>query len=267
MAKTLEQVIKALVDLQKSASLRKEAVATVLAVVWTAFAFLIVKLARDYYLNIESPVLIALVLLPLIVYFVHSGKLTELKVLGAASAKFNATGNERPVSESTLIAYDDPHIVTLEGGVRKLLASKAKNPQRPVVMILPIDPKVKYNADDVKRRLGRLSPLRNFKLVVFLDKNKHVVAYMEAWRFKELIEQPELAREFVQLIDSGQSVIDFNPSVATETISMTSTNFEALRRMQEQNLEALVVVDEQKILLGVVEREQVLARIILSLAP
>jgi hypothetical protein len=38
-----------------------------------------------------------------------------------------------------------------------------------------------------------------------------------------------------------------------KTISTTSTNIDALREMQEQNLEALVVVDEQWMLRGVVE--------------
>jgi hypothetical protein len=228
-------------------------------------------------LGIEGPVLIALMLLPLSVYFVTSGKLTELKVLGAASAKFlrkteeTAKETVRSVSESTLIAYDDPHIVTREGGVRKLLASKGReNPQsRPVVMTMTIGPKVDYNVADVKRYLDVLLQLRSSKLVVFLDINKQVVAYVETWRLKELFEQDELAGEFVRLINSGetQSVIDFNKGIATKTISMTSTNFEALREMQEQNLEALVVVNEQKILRGVVEREQVLASIILSLAP
>ena len=37
--------------------------------------------------------------------------------------------------------------------------------------------------------------------------------------------------------------------------------------MQEQNLETLVIVDEQTILRGVVERVQLLSNIMLSLAP
>ena len=128
--------------------------------------------------------------------------------------------------------------------------------------------KVHYTVQDVKRYLDVLSQLRSFKLVVFLDSDKRVVAYMEAWALKELVEQTEteFAGEFVKFINSGQKddVAD-NPNVAKKTISASSTNIEALREMQAQNLEALVVVDEQTMLCGVIEREQVLTSIMLSL--
>jgi CBS domain-containing protein len=254
----------------QSADLRKEAVGFVVAVVWVAFAFAVVGLAKWAFGHQQNPiqiggsVLIALMLLPLGVYLVATGKLLEFNVAGA-KAKFAA--KEKIKLTPDTITYDDPQIVAREGGVRKLLARKAqeKDQSRPVVMTMTIGGKI-YTRPDIRSLLDVLTQLRSFKLVVFLDRNKRVVAYMEAWALKELVEQDELAAEFVQFINSGpESGID-NFSVAKKTISTTSTNIEALRDMQEQNLEALVVVDDQKMLRGVVQREQVLSSIMLSLA-
>jgi hypothetical protein len=254
----------------KSAALRNDAVAIAFGVVWLALAFVVVGLAEriEGYALIDGPVLIALMLLPLVVYFVASGKLTRLKGLGF-EAKF-AEKAEETVRPAAPIAYNDPQIVAREG-VRKLLAQVRQiNKSRPVVMTMTIGGG-QYTVKDVKRYLDVLSQLRGFKLVVFLDSDKRVVAYMEAWALKELVEQtetePELAGEFVQSINSGpKESVTVNPSVTERMISTTSTNIEALREMQEQNLEALVVVNQQGMLCGVVERDQVITSIILSLA-
>jgi hypothetical protein len=255
----------------KGAFPRNEAVAIAFAIGWLALAFVIVGLAElfdkiDGPVLIEGAVLIALMMLPPAVYFVASGKLIKLKVPGV-DLKFAEKAGEtvRPVAE--LIAYNDPQIVAREG-VRKLLAQvRGINQARPVVMTMTIGGKVHYTVQDVKRYIDVLSQLRSFKLVVFLDSDKRVVAYVEACALKELVEQTEteFAGEFVKFINSGQKddVAD-NPNVAKKTISASSTNIEALREMQAQNLEALVV-DEQTMLCGVIEREQVLTSIMLSL--
>jgi hypothetical protein len=252
----------------KSAGVRKEMVAIAIAVGSVALAFAIGYLAQRNFTQMRDPGLVALMLLPFVAYLIASGRMTEFKAPGFG-AKFVQTAKEtvRPASET--IAYDDPHIVAREGGVRKLLARKAReiDQSRPVVMTMTIGGDIQYTLEEVRRYLDVLSQLRSFKLAVFLDRNKRVVAYMEAWVLKELIEQSELAGEFLELVNSGQieSVIGY-PGIAKNIISTASTNIDALREMQEQNLEALVVVNEQGMLRGVVERERVVTSMMLSLA-
>jgi len=198
-------------------------------------------------------------LLPVVVYFIASGNLTELGAFGFA-AKFAKTAKE-PVSPE-MISYDDTQIV----GLRKLVAAQEIDQSRPGVMKMTIGRKVPYTPDDLNLYLDALSRLRSFKLVVFLDNDKQVVAYMEDWVFKEQVELH--AEEFLDVINSDQKKgLEDYPGVAKKTISTNSTNIQALRAMREQNLETLVIVDEQKILRGVVERVQVLSSIMLSLAP
>jgi len=52
-----------------------------------------------------------------------------------------------------------------------------------------------------------------------------------------------------------------------DKISPNFTNSEALRKMVASNLDITVVVDENNRLEGVVEREQVLTRMVLALTP
>jgi hypothetical protein len=252
----------------KRADLRKQMVAIALAVLWLAVAFVVVWLAEIFDriegapsppVLIEGPVLIALMLLPLGVYFVASGKLTWFKVAGLLEAGFA----EKAEKIATTIDFNDLQKV----GRKQLEAQARQNPSQPVVMKMTIGRKVGYTVPELRRHLDFLLPVRSFKLVVFLDSNQEVVAYMEAWRLKELVDQDELADEFVQSINSGekQSVIG-NPSVTDKVIPTSSTNIDALGEMQKQNLEALVVVNNQGKLAGVVERDQVLTSIVLSLA-
>src|SRR5262245_34641703 len=212
----------------KSAALRKEMVAIALAVIWLAIAFVVLGLAELFdrwppKVLIEGPVLIALMLLPLGVYFVASGKLTWFKVAG-----LEAGFDQKAAKFATQI---DVNEVQTFG--RKLLEAQARqsDQSRPVVMTMTIGRKVPYTVLELRRHLDFLSQVRSFKLVVFLNIDKTVVAYMEAWALKELVEQTETERaeELVQSINSSQkqSVIG-NPNVTDKMIPATSTNIDAL---------------------------------------
>ncbi len=229
--------------------------------------FIVVWLARTVIESVDSSVLIALILLPLFVYLSASGKLAEFKAPGGIEAKFAQAAEESVSPASETVAYDDPQIIAKEG-VRNLIERKAKeiDESKPIVMTMSIGGQAQYNPPDVEQYLSVLSQFRNFKFVLFLDRDENFVAYMPSWALKQLLQVPDLAWEFLDTVNQGQiaQVLRY-PGVVKKTISTRSTNAEALREMLEQNIEALVVIDEQRKLRGVVEREQVLSRMMLSL--
>jgi predicted transcriptional regulator len=53
----------------------------------------------------------------------------------------------------------------------------------------------------------------------------------------------------------------------SKAISTKSTNAEALREMIERNSRFLVITDENNRLKGIVEREQVIGKMVLALTP
>jgi CBS domain-containing protein len=254
-------------NMPNRSQLTNERVAISIAVGALVLGFIVVWLARTLIQSIDGSVLIALILLPLLVYLSASGKLAEFKAPGGIEAKFARAAAESVSPASETVAYDNPQVVAKEG-VRSLIERKAKeiDESKPIVMTMSIGGQPQYSANDVKQYMSVLSQFRNFKFVLFLDRDEKFVAYMPSWALKQLLQVPDLAEEFLNAVNAGQmaQVLRY-PGVVKKTISTKSTNAEALREMLEQNIEALVVIDEQRKLRGVVEREQVLSRIMLSM--
>jgi CBS domain-containing protein len=253
--------------MNERAAARREVLAVGTAVGSILLGFVVVVLARRYVASLEGSVLIALILLPLLAYLIASGRLTEFKGPGGLEAKFAQAATESVSPASETIAYNDPQVVAKET-VRNLIERKAQeiDESQPIVMTMTVGGNAQYSPADVEQYLSVLSQFRNFKFVVFLDRDDRFVGYLPSWGLKQLLQVPDLAFEFINAVNAGQvaQVLRY-PGVVRKTISIKSTNAEALREMLAQNIEALVVIDENKKLRGVVEREQVLSRMMLSL--
>ena len=172
----------------------------------------------------------------------------------------------KPVSETIEASVEEMQILAKEG----MRALQRKKPDidetRPIVMTMVLGKGPYYDWSAVKQYMNFLAQYRNFKFVVFLDDKDRFVAYMPSWAFRGLISLPELAGEFINVINQGrlQDLYRY-PGVEKETISTKSSNVEALRQMTTENLEALIVIDEDRKLKGVIEREQVISKIMLTL--
>jgi hypothetical protein len=252
--------------MNERAAVRRELLAVGTAVGAILLGFVVVVVARRYVASLEASVLIALILLPLLAYLIASGRLTEFKG-GGLEAKFAQAATESVSPASETVAYDDPQVVAKES-VRNLIERKAQeiDESQPIVMTMTVGGNAQYTPADVTQYLNVLSQFRNFKFVVFLDLGDRFVGYLPSWALKQLLELPDLAYEFINAVNAGQvAQLLRYPGVVKKTISIKSTNAEALREMLAQNIEALVVIDENKKLRGVVEREQVLSRMMLSL--
>jgi CBS domain-containing protein len=79
--------------------------------------------------------------------------------------------------------------------------------------------------------------------------------------------QGDLGNKFIKLINDGNvlELVDF-PGVMTQTVSTDDSNIEALNRMMASNLDAIPVIDESRKLKGVVERGQILGKLMLAMA-
>lgn len=133
-------------------------------------------------------------------------------------------------------------------------------------MILEIGRSNYYGRDAALKYLEVLSQFRNFNIVVFVDKKQRFLACMSSRALKELLGKQRLGEEFIEAINEGDlSELLRYPGLLRYTIHPKSTNAEALDEMMRQNLKSLLVIDENDHLVGVVEREQVLSRMMLSL--
>jgi hypothetical protein len=213
-------------------------------------------------------VLVSLVLMPILIYTITSGKLKELKGPGGLGATFNTV-----VSQSDVIVHkrvptdEDIQIIVKEG--RQALHRRLQDLDgiRPIVMTIVLGGE-RYDLYALREYVKELSRLKSFKLVIFLAQDESFLAFMSPLAAWNTLSTKETGDKFVSLINEKDQKLNRElltyPGLVLNTISTQSTNGEALRKMVHHNLETLPVVDSDR-MKGIVEREQVLSRIVLAL--
>jgi len=106
-----------------------------------------------------------------------------------------------------------------------------------------------------------------FKFVVILDQKNILKAYISAWEFKKILDDNIQGDQFVDDINKGNiEILLQNPVVMTKPpISDKSTNIDTLKEMTDKNLEAIVVTNKKGNFVGVVEREQIICRLLIGI--
>jgi hypothetical protein len=217
-----------------------------------------------------SAVLIVLLVSPAISYALLSGRLrlTELRAAGieakfAEVAQSAVTPHSEPIPVAEMVVVEKADAASLRD-----VLEEYGNTSDPVVMTVPIDGRVHYSQRALKVYLDTLSHLRTFKFVVFLDAGGRFVSYAPQWLIKGFLDRPGLAAEFVRVLNSGSARnLSLYPGIISDAITVAHTNAHALREMDRLNLEALVVVNAERRVAGIVERDQVLSKMLLALAP
>jgi len=222
--------------------------------------------------NIDGDAIyVSLLFFPVLVYLLVSGKIKELKGPGGLEVKLSeVAGGSIMAAFETVEPSSEDMLVVAKGGLSEFQEQqKMLNDAQPIVMTMILGIGDYYNVYAVREYLKKLSHFRKFKFVVFLDKEKRFVAYMPSWAFQGLLGMEEenfLGEQFIKVINEGRIQDLFRyPGVERKTISTGSSEAEALREMTRQNLEALVVIDENRHLNGVVEREQILSRMMIAM--
>lgn len=216
----------------------------------------------------DNAVYVSVLFIPILVYTIVSGRIKELKGPGGLEARFSEAAGEtiKTLSETIEPSVEEMQIMAKEGLGALQRMKPNIDESRPLVMTMVLGKGRYYDWGAVTQYMDFLAQYRNFKFVIFLDDKERFVAYMRSWAFKGLMGLPQLGNEFINVINEGrlQDLYRY-PGVEKETISIKSSNAEALRQMTAQNLEALVVIEEDRKPRGVVEREQVVGRMLLTL--
>ena len=237
----------------------------------------ITKLVNEPETKVGDVVLVLLLVSPILIYAIVTGKLTELKGPGGVEAKFSVQA-AMPVATTAShdsVSIDELLTVTADAGQHQL----GKRVQRfteiqPIVMTITIGADSFSEGDEgehirgLRAYVAQLSRSRNFALVAFLDTHGDFVAYMPAWVVKNRLDDREKAGELFRVLkDADKQKLFAYPGILRDKVSPNATNGEALRKMVESNLDLIAVVDENDRLKGVLEREQVLSKMVLTLTP
>jgi len=243
---------------------------------------ILILLAAKHWINNEGAVigdavLVSLLAMPVLVYMIISGRLRQFKAPGGIEADFvelastsviGSIAHEPVIGPFEWITVDKKETQIIDRGKTQPLNDTMREIEetRPTVMTVTFEGG-HYTLKGLREYVDTFSRMRNFKLVVFLDRHDRFLAYMTALAAKNLLSTPDVGMAFVKMINEGRAELLSYPGVERRTISIQSTNAEALREMTVKNIEALVVTDENNRLAGIVERDLILSRMVLALTP
>jgi hypothetical protein len=129
--------------------------------------------------------------------------------------------------------------------------------------------KAGYDTVELLHYLIALSQHRNFKFLVILREDEEVFAYISGWRAMQILEMDQIEQSqdsFVMAINQRQTKKLMSYGLIKKTVGAKDTNIDALKMMMEMKMDALIVADDDGKLKGVVEREQVLSKLMLAMA-
>ncbi|MCI0585857.1 MAG: CBS domain-containing protein [Planctomycetes bacterium] len=215
---------------------------------------------------------VALLVLPLVVYLALSGRLAEFKA-GPIEAKLRQLAGESvgasldflPVSEEVGAIVQEIEVVA-KGGLSQLpQVLEVLDRERAPVLYLTLGQL--YVPGALVRYLDTLGQLRRFKFVVVTKPSGEVVCYMPQYTLRHLLTLPVRSQTLLAFIQSGrEEELRRYPGMRATYLSPASTTKEALKKMTDQGLESLLVLDERGRLAGIVERDQVVGKLLLGLA-
>ena len=176
---------------------QRERHAIIISLVFLLTGFIILWITKSLIKIEGEAALISLLLIPMFIYVIVSGKIKEFKGPGGLGATFFETASQsvRIATEKIEPSIAEMQVVEKEGILALERKRQELNEAYPTIMTLTLgkinDPN-HYDSRDVLRYLEFLSQFRNFKFVVFIDSNSRFVAYMPHWALKGLLNNSNL---------------------------------------------------------------------------
>jgi len=247
-------------------------ISAALAVMLTAVAVFAVVSLKDRLKLEDWGAVVIIVLAPLIIYGVLSGRLSEIAAPGGWVAKFREEAHAEVKLEPLLgeLSSQEMQQIPKESAAALKRRIGAVREGSPVVLTLTVASGGAYNTVALLDSLKALAQFRAFRLVVFMDSESRPVSYMPANVLRAMLEQPGGdANVLITDINNGKtSDVAHFTGMISEFITTKATNIEALEVMDRLNADALVAIDiSSRKAIGVVERPRVLSRMVIALAP
>ncbi len=249
--------------------LNKENVKTLLILLVLLVLGVVMVLAMKMMVSMETTAIIV-VLLPLLGFLFLGGAIAEFG-FGGMSAKFARAAN---ADIPTIPDFKDmmPDAKGFEevgqdgsAALEKMLRNYKLSETKPIVLSLKLG-SGDYDREKLVDFIEHLSLHRSFKLVVFLNTHKQFIACMPCRALRQLLIDEKEGEELIDTINGNNpSKLLESQMFVKEALNERSTNVEALRQMTELNIDTLVVIDSDRCLKGVVERDEIVNRMMLAL--
>lgn len=244
------------------------------SVLFLALGFVTLWFMRAMLNMQQDAVLIAILFVPVLVYLILSGTLQEISA-GSVSAKFNNAA-QKPLfnkGDTNIMPMEIEQVeMIMKQGLGELQAILQKVSNSQYIVLTVMLGKGFYTGDDLLGYLKALSQSQNFTFLAILEGNGKIFGYITGWQAIQIIEyemNPVVKQNapvsFVQAINQGLTEELRRYGLMKETVKTTDTNVSALKKMTKRKMNLIIATDESGQLKGVVAREQVLSKLMLTL--
>jgi hypothetical protein len=243
--------------------------------------------------------ILAVLLIPLLVYGVASGTIREITAPGGWDVRLAETASKEIGASELFDKSIEP--LTLKGEYKKGIFQSARSLENEIIakrwlesggppILMLLLKRVDYDEFAVVSVIESLSRLPNFGFVVVTDEDNRVVAYARpqallqrsggssdlgekslnsppgALRMDMLSSDVSKLSELIDAIKNGdRATVERYPGMIKETVHVDSTSADALETMDSLNQDALVVVDEDNVYKGVIKRDRIISHLMVEL--
>ena len=223
-----------------------------------------------------SMAVFSLLLIPVFVYLIVSGHLTELRGPGGFEAKFTRFAGESAVeTDDDLIRLDLDDLIhrsvedmqsVQKAGIEALQKKiRQLDPHKPSVLILQVGPQ--FSGRTLLEYLKLLAQAPTFRFVLLVDSDGELIGYGPHRQIQTVLCDEEERQTFVSMLNE-QNVRGLRNHYAFQTTELRfgANNLEALRAMADPRLDSLVAVDASGRPIGLVGRDQLVLRLLSTLS-
>jgi hypothetical protein len=252
---------------------QKEKKALTGTVIFTAFSIAAFWFMKKV-LGIEGEIIYSvLIILPLVVYLVLSEKLLSFKA-GKIEAVFKDAANEKVVLKSSKVEdiTEGQNLDVVEKTFMYDMGKKIDNIKKRygtdnLVLSLRFGKKNFYDRKSLINYVNSFSAFKNFSLICLIDEDDRVIASIEKEKLLLLLNNELLGTEFINIVSQGDvGKLKIFQSVVNKTIDEETNNIDALKEFDSYGVDHLVVVDKEGKLKGVVERKEILTKLMINIS-
>lgn len=214
----------------------------------------------------DTTTFLAIILLPLLVLGVASGKIQEFTGPGGVGAKFQEAARARiNLTSVQRLAYDVPTQVA-RGPMPDFSARLAGiMPGTPITFTFTLASQA-YDLDIAKSEIKTLLSANWEALVVIARSDGTFLAMADPHKFYALLNDPSKGPFLIECLNKGQPPPNYEELVFDSLKDEGTSNAQALKKMLTHNLQIMAVTNSQNIVDHIAKRDQIVAQLVDQLA-
>jgi len=211
----------------------------------------------------EPAVIVTLLLAAILIYGVLSKRIYEIGGPGWRMRFHDIAASQvDPSLDEVALIINQPEIVYADN-FKYLYDINISRAGKPVVLTIAMGVETDYSPSLLNHILDNLASYPTFYFVAVVDHEKRVVAHTNPWLLRQYMMRSDVkdSRVINDIFEGQEDKVIEHDVWIDASISVSSSNSEALRKMDKRNQDALIVIDDLNRFVGIVERRKIISRL------